>query len=105
MTIRMHRETIIKRLRFVAVLIALCVSLTPVRSQQSGQDPKPVLYVVGTSHLDSQWNWTVQDSIRQFVPQGISPGSLAHLAEVCGRGTLATDRLVDQRRRRERAIA
>ncbi len=68
MTIRMHREIIIKRLRFVAVLIALCVSLTPVRSQQSGQDPKPVLYVVGTSHLDSQWNWTVQDSIREFVP-------------------------------------
>src|SRR5919109_1568803 len=36
-----------------------------------GQDKrpnKPVLYVVGTSHLDSQWNWTVQDSIRSFVP-------------------------------------
>lgn len=31
-------------------------------------DQKPVLYVVGTSHLDSQWNWTVQDSIRQFIP-------------------------------------
>src|SRR3989449_5120521 len=68
MTLQMHGETIIKRLRFAVVLIALCTSLTPVRSQQSGQDPKPVLYVVGTSHLDSQWNWTVQDTIREFVP-------------------------------------
>ena len=33
-----------------------------------GQQRKPVLYVVGTSHLDSQWNWTVQDTIREFVP-------------------------------------
>jgi alpha-mannosidase len=29
---------------------------------------RSVLYVVGTSHLDSQWNWTVQDTIRDFVP-------------------------------------
>ena len=28
---------------------------------------KPVLYVIGTAHLDSQWNWTVQDTIRQYV--------------------------------------
>src|SRR6266850_2882931 len=38
------------------------------QSQPPSQDPKPVLYVVGTSHLDSQWNWTVQDTIREFVP-------------------------------------
>jgi len=24
--------------------------------------------VIATSHLDSQWNWTVQDTIREFVP-------------------------------------
>jgi alpha-mannosidase len=64
----MHRETTIKRRWLIAVLIALCTGLTSVRSQQSGQDPKPLLYVVGTSHLDSQWNWTVQDTIREFVP-------------------------------------
>jgi alpha-mannosidase len=29
---------------------------------------KPVLYVTATAHLDSQWNWTVQDTIRQYVP-------------------------------------
>jgi hypothetical protein len=40
----------------------------PLCSQEGGQNPKPVLYVIGTSHLDSQWNWTIQDTIRQFVP-------------------------------------
>jgi alpha-mannosidase len=39
----------------------------PVAGQQPANS-KPVLYVIGTSHLDSQWNWTVQDTIREFVP-------------------------------------
>ena len=51
----------------VAIVI-LSLSLIPARSQEAHPEQKPVLYVVGTSHLDSQWNWTVQDSIRQFVP-------------------------------------
>jgi alpha-mannosidase len=49
-----------------AVVVALLVSSTPAGTQ--GQAQKPVLYVIATSHLDSQWNWTVQDSIRRFVP-------------------------------------
>jgi alpha-mannosidase len=60
------------------VIFAAC--LTPVLGQvvntvttsnggnHPSPNPKPVLYVVGTSHLDSQWNWTVQDSIRTFIP-------------------------------------
>src|SRR5260221_10096433 len=46
----------------------LCLITAPAAGQQLTQDPKLVLYVVGTSHLDSQWNWTVQDTIREFVP-------------------------------------
>jgi alpha-mannosidase len=49
-----------------AVLMMVLVSLQ--FHGQERQPTKPVLYVVGTSHLDSQWNWTVQDSIRSFVP-------------------------------------
>jgi alpha-mannosidase len=49
-----------------AMLLMALVSL-PFHGQER-QPNKPVLYVVGTSHLDSQWNWTVQDSIRSFVP-------------------------------------
>src|SRR5215471_3886677 len=47
-----------------AIIVASCAA--PVASQS--QNPRPVLYVIGTSHLDSQWNWTVQDTIREFVP-------------------------------------
>jgi alpha-mannosidase len=54
--------------RIIATVAVLCLSTLLVKAQPPTQDPKPVLYVVGTSHLDSQWNWTVQDSIRQFVP-------------------------------------
>jgi alpha-mannosidase len=55
------------RSAFVAsVAASLLLASTSVVSQS--QAPKPVLYVVATSHLDSQWNWTVQDSIRRFVP-------------------------------------
>jgi alpha-mannosidase len=38
------------------------------RVDTHGQAAKPVLYVTATAHLDSQWNWTVQDTIRQYVP-------------------------------------
>ena len=48
-----------------AAAATLCLSHA---AAQDRQPPKPVLYVIATSHLDSQWNWTVQDSIRQFVP-------------------------------------
>jgi len=53
--------------RLAALLVvALLVWWIPVGTES--QDQKPVLYVIATSHLDSQWNWTVQDSIRRFVP-------------------------------------
>src|SRR3981081_4599437 len=54
--------------RFAIALVVLCLSTLLAQAQPLAKDPKPVLYVVGTSHLDSQWNWTVQDSIRRYVP-------------------------------------
>jgi alpha-mannosidase len=54
--------------RVVLTSFALLFLITAPAAGQLTQDPKPVLYVVGTSHLDSQWNWTVQDTIREFVP-------------------------------------
>jgi alpha-mannosidase len=49
------------------VFVGLVGGAVGVRSQgQAGA--KPVLYVTATAHLDSQWNWTVQDTIRQYVP-------------------------------------
>ena len=55
-----------------AVTVAgIALATSAVRTQDATpQAPaqKPVLYLVATAHLDTQWNWTVQDSIRQFVP-------------------------------------
>lgn len=49
----------------LAAAIGICAVVSSVTVATQG---RPILYVIGTSHLDSQWNWTVQDSIRRFVP-------------------------------------
>lgn len=55
--------------RWLALLfVVISIRLVPLHSQEGGQNQKPVIYVIATAHLDSQWNWTVQDTIRQFVP-------------------------------------
>jgi alpha-mannosidase len=50
--------------KLLVALIALAVAVTEVATQAQ----KRTLYLVATAHLDTQWNWTVQDTIRQFVP-------------------------------------
>ena len=50
----------------VLTITVSALTQQPVAERDGHQ--KPVLYVIGTSHLDSQWNWTVQDTIREFVP-------------------------------------
>lgn len=32
-------------------------------------DDRPTAYVVGTAHLDTQWLWTIQDTIREHIPK------------------------------------
>jgi alpha-mannosidase len=54
-----------------AVLAAVIVSGVGVRTQAGPPAQlaaKPTLYVVSNSHLDTQWNWTVQDTIRDLIP-------------------------------------
>lgn len=53
-----------KRVPLAAVVFAFTAGLATVSTQNAGT----TLYMVATAHLDSQWNWTVQDTIRQFVP-------------------------------------
>ena len=54
-----------------AIVVSMCLTGAGARSQE-GQAPaagqKPTLYVISNSHLDTQWNWTVQDTIRMYVP-------------------------------------
>ena len=57
------------------IAAAVTVGLAPVRTEsadqsgQAGQAAKKTLYLVATAHLDSQWNWTVQDTIRDHIPK------------------------------------
>lgn len=55
-----------KRFTLGMALFAFTVGLAQVLTQDALK--KSTLYLVATAHLDSQWNWTVQDSIREFVP-------------------------------------
>jgi alpha-mannosidase len=53
--------------------IAIAVFLAGVGARiQGGQvpaaGPASTLYIASNSHLDTQWNWTVQDTIRMYVP-------------------------------------
>ncbi len=67
---KMTTKKMVTSYRRLILIIALALggNSAATRSQPYRADPKPVLYVIGTSHLDSQWNWTVQDTIREFVP-------------------------------------
>src|SRR5687768_8371730 len=55
-----------RRFTLAATLAAAVVSLATLYSDVPGQK---TTYVVSTAHLDSQWNWTVQDTIRDFIPK------------------------------------
>ncbi len=55
------------RVSVALLLVASFAILIPALSQEKNSGDKPVLYVIGTAHLDSQWNWTVQDTIRQYL--------------------------------------
>ena len=54
------------RITLLATAAASLLSLTTLSSQVPASK---TIYVVSTAHLDSQWNWTVQDTIRDFVPK------------------------------------
>ncbi|HWK12498.1 MAG TPA: hypothetical protein VNR64_20715, partial [Vicinamibacterales bacterium] len=54
----------LKRVPLAVAILSLTAGLATVSTQNAGT----TLYLVATAHLDTQWNWTVQDTIRQFVP-------------------------------------
>src|ERR1041384_4386390 len=62
MTMRMQKLWIA-----AVALTGLTLGLAPVVTQEPIS--KTTLYLVATAHLDSQWNWTVQDSIRDHIPK------------------------------------
>jgi alpha-mannosidase len=58
-----------KKMWWMAVVaVGLTAGLMPVRTQSQAPPPTRV-YLIATAHLDTQWNWTVQDTIRDFIPK------------------------------------
>ena len=54
----MHRAPVLLALLLAAPLPAF-----------SADAPAPELQVVATAHLDTQWRWTVRDTIDDFLPE------------------------------------
>ncbi|MEW6052091.1 MAG: glycoside hydrolase family 38 C-terminal domain-containing protein [Candidatus Zixiibacteriota bacterium] len=50
----------------VALMTAACFGAA--FAQAPTEEKAKKLYVVGTSHLDTQWRWTIQNSINEYIP-------------------------------------
>lgn len=51
----------------LVILVAACTTM--VHAQQADTvKARPTLGVVGTAHLDTQWRWTIRQSIDEFIP-------------------------------------
>ena len=38
------------------------------KAASASSEDRPLLFVVANSHLDTQWRWTVRDTIREYLP-------------------------------------
>ena len=53
-------------------LLALLAGIPTAIAQGPGDAPepdRPTLHVVATSHLDTQWRWTIRDTIEDLLPE------------------------------------
>jgi len=58
-----------KRLFLTALSLAFCAS---VGAQTGTKQKQKTVYVVGTAHLDTNWLWTIQDTIRDHLPKTLN---------------------------------
>jgi alpha-mannosidase len=54
--------------RIVLCLIGLAIMLVQARSQEGSSPETKALHVIGTAHFDTQWQWTIQKSINDYIP-------------------------------------
>lgn len=55
-----------KQMWLMGLVLLVCLGVAQAQAPTE-QTPKK-LYVVGTSHLDTQWRWTIQNSINEYIP-------------------------------------
>ena len=59
-------------MRLHAALLATLLLATFPAPGETPPPPSPELHVVATAHLDTQWRWTVRDTIDDFLPETMS---------------------------------
>ena len=52
----------------VIVILLMFGSIQAQDVEDSLPSTAPKLYVIGTAHLDTQWRWTIQESIGEYIP-------------------------------------
>lgn len=50
------------------VCISMFLAIAGACGSSASTEPEPTVYVVGTSHLDTQWRWTIRETIDEFIP-------------------------------------
>lgn len=50
------------------VMAAVILAATPAAARETDLRTEPTLYMVAASHLDTQWWWTIQETITDLIP-------------------------------------
>ena len=58
-------KSAIRKTLFAAILISILSENTTFG--QTSPESSPKIYVVSNAHLDTQWNWDIQTTIRDYV--------------------------------------
>lgn len=53
---------------FAAVMMLMVAGAQAQEMKNAPDSTSPQLLVIGTAHLDTQWRWTIQESIGEFIP-------------------------------------
>ena len=61
-----------RRILLWIMLPLLSVLLPRARAEDPTPDTEPVLYYVATAHLDTEWRWTVRDTINTYLPDTLN---------------------------------
>lgn len=67
------RSAVSSSLQRDALALALCcLAIVSTRAQTLDPTTNRLLYAVATAHLDTQWNWTIRDTINEYIPKTLT---------------------------------
>ncbi|HBB90437.1 MAG TPA: alpha-mannosidase [Bacteroidales bacterium] len=56
----------LRKILVAAILLVTPTAMLP--AQDADGDKQKTLHVIGTAHFDTQWRWTIQTSINEYIP-------------------------------------